>query len=397
MSKPKLGIAGDFIGSGTGFGEVLLNLVNNLKDKYQISQLAINYSGDFSEHQKDIRLYTCGGEKDAYGINKIARFVEQERLDILMVLNDPWLADRLILKVREKHPNLKVLLYTPVDSEGLHRSYVSILNMYDHVVTYTEFAKEQLINAGLTKQCDVIPHGVDVSTYYPIYRDVARVALDIPDKFGFIVGYVGQNQPRKKVDHFIWLFNQWQNKYYHEDAAFYYHGPIVRQNGINVPWYIEHLDSKNKDFKLADKFLTTSDNPRFVASRELMNYIFNVFDLFLQPAANEGWGMGAHQSMACGKCTLVPEHSALAEWPKGGVFYVPVLDIPNIYESGIGTDHKVIDPHWAVEALETLYQNATLRNELASAGYRVAVQDKYNWSNISAQFDNIFSELLKGE
>lgn len=288
VSKPKLGFAGDYIGGGTGFGEVLLNLTNNLKDKYQISQLATGYSGDYSEHQANIRLYTAGTKDDPFGFNKVCKYIEREDLDLLFVLNDPWLADRLILRVREKYPTLPVVLYTPVDSEGLNSSYVRTLNMYDHIVAYTEFGRKQLQQTGLEKPCTVIPHGVDTETFKPIERRWAREALGIQDKHGFIVGYCAQNQPRKKVDHFVWVIAEWLKKYPHDDVAFYYHGPIARQFGLNVKWYIEYLDSRNPELRLPDRFIYTDDNPNFVASRELLHAIFGVFDIFLHTSANEG-------------------------------------------------------------------------------------------------------------
>lgn len=288
MGKPKLGLLGDFVGSGTGFGEVLLNISNNLLDRYEISQLAINYAGDYTEHQKDIRLYTCGGREDPYGFRKIHYYLERENPDVILVLNDPWIADKIILKIREKHPELPAVLYTPVDSDGIHSSYVSILNMYDHIVAYTEYGKGQLQQTGLEKPCTVIPHGVDIDTYYPVDKAWARKTLSIEDRHRFIVGYVGQNQPRKKVDHFIWIISEWLKKYPHDDVAFYYHGPIYRPGGINVPQYIQYLDTKNPGINLADRFIYTSDKPNFIASRDLMRIIFGIFDLFFQAAANEG-------------------------------------------------------------------------------------------------------------
>lgn len=108
-------------------------------------------------------------------------------------------------------------------------------------------------------------------------------------------------------------------------------------------------------------------------------------------------GMGLHQAMAMGIPSITPDYSALSEWPNGGTFYIPVLDIPNIYQSGINTDHKVFDPYWAVEALETLYQDEKVRSDLGNAGYRVATQDRFNWRNVSAQFDSLFQQLLRKE
>lgn len=405
MSKPKLGFASDWIESGTGFGEVGLNLFHNLKHKYELSQLAINYSGDYHSSQREFRFYHCGGREDPYGFNKLQYYITKEDLDALCVINDAWLSDRIILKVREKFPNLPVVLYTPVDSNALNGSYVKTLNMFDRAIAYTEYGKRELQKAGLSIPCSVIGHGVDTNTFYPIDRDKARRDLGFPENYKFIVGYLAQNQPRKKVDHFIWIFNTWMRKYYHEDAAMYFHGPIVRPQGINIPWYLEYLKEQNQElgytFDIEDKFLTTTDDPKMIVDRDSLRTIMGTWDVFVQSAANEGWAMGLHQAMAMKLATVTPRYSALAEWPiqngVEGTHYVDILDIPNIYESGIGTDHKVFNPDQMVEALELMYQSVYYRNQVAERGYKIATSPKFNWSNIAMEFDNIFTNLLVGK
>lgn len=397
MEQKRLGVIGDWLSGSTGFGTVLRGILTPLKDKYQISQFAINYDGSWHPDQQHYRFYTAAdmSRQDPYGIQKVKIFVEATQPDCVFVLQDPWIADKYAIKIREIRPDIPLVLYTPVDSNGLDRSYVNILNMYDRVVTYTEYARGELQKAGLVKPCDVIPHGVDTENIYPVDRYEARRILGLPQEAEYIVLYVAQNQPRKRVDLFIWLMSEWLKRYPHDDVYYYYHGPINRPGGVNVPMLVERFAKQHTDIDFADRFLTTTDKPNVSIKRESMRYIYSSADVFLQCAAAEGWGMGLHEAMASKLATITPDYSALSEWPQGGTFYVPVDDKPNFYTSGVNTEHRDINVHWAIEALETIYQDEQLRADLGKRGYEVATQEKYSWPRISQQFDTIFESVIQ--
>ncbi len=396
MSKPKLAVICDSPYAKTGFGNVAFNILTRLEDKYDIAILAINYSGDWFQEQNRFRLYHTGNH--IYGFNKIEYFLKREMPDCLFVIQDPFVADKIITKVRTIAPELKSILYCPVDSPNVPHKYVNPLNQYNSVITYTQFGKTELEVSGLTVPCHIIPHGIEQSLFFPVDKLEAREFLGIPDDGRYIVGYTATNQPRKKIDVWLYTINRWLNKYPHDNVYAYYHGQLQRPQGLDIPQYIQYLDRINAkvgaEHRLEDRFMATSDDPSFVVHDNVMRYIYNSFDVLFHAAANGGWEMPVHESLACGVPVIAPDFSAVGEWGKeGGVFFVPVTDTPDAVTSGANTEHHTLDVYWTVEALETLYQNATLREELGNRGYEIATQDKFSWNVIANQF----SELLKGE
>lgn len=388
---------GDFFGVHTGFGGVGYNIYSRLpENKYDIHQLAISYSGDAHELQRRFKFYTTG--RHPYGYDKFLPWIKMINPDIFTITQDPWIAPHFITKLRELDKHIPAVLYTPVDSEGLLPRHINVLNQFDHVVTYTEWAKAQLLFSGLTTPCSVITHGVDFDVFKPVDKQAALDELDWPDEVrnGFIVSYVAKNSARKRVDLFIWIIDEWLKRYPHDDVYFLYHGELERRGGTNVGDFIDYLDSKKNVFdkKLHDRFLVISSDPAFVVAREKMHLIYNVSDVYLHISAIEGFGMPISEAMACQTPVICPDYSAMSEWCNGGVFYVPVLDTPDAITSQAGTVHKYIDPYWAVEALENLYQSSALREKLALNGYQLITQPKFDWQVISNQFDTIFSTYI---
>jgi glycosyltransferase involved in cell wall biosynthesis len=399
MTKIRLSVYSDWIFAPTGFGSVAYNLFSRLKEKYDIAQLAINYSGDYHKGQNEYRFYHVGDHP--LGFNKIKPFVKTTKPDIFVAICDPWIGNSVITKVREVDPTVPALLYCPVDSPNLDRRYTNTLNQYQHIVTYTEFAKQELEWGGLHVPCTVIPHGVDTDTFYPGDKREARVTLGIPElpDGAFMVTYVASNQPRKKVDVFIYTINEWLRKYPHNNVYFYYHGALAAPGGLDVVQFIDYLDNENKrlgyTFSLSDRFRTTGE--RGIIQKQHMRYIYQAADLYFHACAVEGWGMPLHEAMATGIPSVAPEYSALAEWPKGGVEYVPVTITPDAVASQVNTLHKTLDIPAAVEILERLYQDEVARKTLAVKGYQIATQDKYQWPVITNQFYRLFESLRTGK
>lgn len=99
------------------------------------------------------------------------------------------------------------------------------------------------------------------------------------------------------------------------------------------------------------------------------------------------------EAMACKVPALVPDHTALSEWPKGGVEYIQPAIIGGIplYTSttnNLNTRHVTPDPNDAVEKLQKLYTNPKYRKELGNKGYDLVTKN-HNWDHIAQQFITI--------
>ena len=99
--------------------------------------------------------------------------------------------------------------------------------------------------------------------------------------------------------------------------------------------------------------------------------------------------------MACGIPCLVPEYSALAEWPNGAVEYMAVDEIPEYNTAQINTKFRRFNLESFIEKAEYLYQNKAYRKELGKKAYRLATKSEFEWKNIANEFHAVFQKVIK--
>lgn len=197
MSKKRLLVIADSPTAATGFSTVTRNVLANIPKSWDIYALAINYQGDPHPLQGEYTLYPPINGGDVYGFGRLAEMLQRVKPDVIWILNDPWLVSEYVLRIRKMGYHGPLVVYTPVDSLGLKPEYVLPLNNATHVVTYTDWALQELRKAGLTTQASVIPHGVDLTHFQPVDKMVARKELfkDLPFDYenAFIVNYTARN------------------------------------------------------------------------------------------------------------------------------------------------------------------------------------------------------------
>lgn len=398
MAKKLLVIA-DSPTCNTGFGNVTRNVLGNIKG-FDISIIAVNYYGDPHVFQNTYRLYNPAIGGDVYGMGRIQEVLQKESPDLVWILNDIWLCVEYVRVIRQHNKKVPIVIYTPVDSENIKPDFVLPL-MHDPLttlITYTHFAKDQLVAAGYTKSIDVIPHGIDTTHFHPMDQKDARamllkgISLDTPNPF--IVLYVARNQPRKQIDLFLWIMAEWIKRYDRKDVYVNYHG-AVRDLGIDVEQWAYKLGIDNR-------LILTAKNvdPGIGIPIDKLKVIYNSADVYFHTCAVEGWGMPLHEAMACGVPAIVPDYSALSEWPtlrktRDSVQYVPVSNVPTLNPNGINTIHYTVDVEKAIETLESLYQDSARRRELSELGHAVATDAQYSWATIGESFLNIFTKATQ--
>src|SRR5690606_19600582 len=108
----------------------------------------------------------------------------------------------------------------------------------------------------------------------------------------------------------------------------------------------------------------------------------------------EGWGLTTMEGMACGVPQIVPEWSALAEWPRGGVRYVPVTSYAAAAQQ-LNTIGGVADAAGFVAALEQLYRDDLAREALGRRGRELVSRSEFRWSAIGERFHVELTSLLE--
>ena len=382
--KPRLLWIGDAV-AYTGFAKVTHNVLDELKDIWDIQIIGINHRGDPHDYN-DLKIYpaTIGG--DPFGQGRLNGFVNTFNPHVICAINDPWVIARYLKQGPFPMPFVG---YIPVDSP--HVPHLQAMNALDAAIFYTEFGLEEGRKVGFNGLAYTVPHGVDTRIYHPVPKAEARKTLGLQDPITedcFMFGYVGQNQPRKRQDLCIKYFAKWVEKYNPpKDVLLYFHCPPT-----NAGWDLRDLTElfgMQGRIVIPDKFLSFWSG----ILEENMYLLYSSLDAHISTTLGEGFGLSSIESMACGVPNMAPRWSALGEWAKGAMHFVECTST-TINTGNINTIGGIADEEQFVEGLQKLYTDAKYRQELRTKGFECIQDPKYRWANIAAQFDAVFRDVL---
>jgi D-inositol-3-phosphate glycosyltransferase len=386
--KIKLMVWGDAV-VPTGFSRVLHAVTKYLPDAvYQISWLGINYYGD--PHEYPYRIYPASTRGDLWGINRLKEVIAKEQPDLIFLLNDIWVINRVLNEIKDIKPLPKIVAYFPVDGTDFNKEWFKDFGIIDRTVVYTDFGKRVVEACGAKNlKIDVIPHGTDTGIFYPINRPKSEIKkLVYPNTAEFIDSFIvlnaNRNQPRKRIDIFLEAFKLFSENKPENVKAYCHMG--LRDAG----WDISDLAVR---YGIDKKLIITNNSPTLqTVSVEKLNVIYNATDVGINTGIGEGWGLTNTEHVVTGAPQIVGNHSACAELFSDCGIVVPAP--VKIVDSGINITHYASRIEDMAEAMETLYTNKELYNELAKKGFEKFANEKYSWKTIAKQWDTIFQEVL---
>ena len=328
---------GDF-GCTTGFGNVSKELIENwAKDKnLKIAVFAINdhsaESYDYLPNVKVIPAYSSvldtEPKDDVYCRIQFLRLLMHNDFDVVFCLNDieifNEMGEHLQNVKNEKRklnkPNFKSMVYFPIDSEPRPVD-LKILNFFDEVITYTEYAKgvmRNLTTEANFKKIKVIPHGCNTTEFYPLSdAEKLEAKLELLGEVGnaetFLFGTVNRNSARKDLASLILGFATFKHSN-QVNAVLYLHCNPLDPSGINVYRLCERVGLRVGVDVLVPK--EYSEN-RGVDNVQL-NRIYNALDCFITTTTAEGWGLTVTEAMATKTLVICPKHTSLAEITNNG-------------------------------------------------------------------------------
>lgn len=404
-SRPRILVTGD-AGVPTGFARVMEGIFGPLSHAYEIHQLGTNYHGD--PHNYEWKVYPAEIGGDRWGARRISPLVERLRPRLIFILNDIWVQHAYMQELKSLKDAPPVILYCPVDGGPIDPEAIAPLAGVRRFVVYTEFGKGQVERA-VTEQrkrdpafdfptVEVIPHGVDTETFFPLReeRDGESVlsgrrrarrllfpnAPDVDERF--IVLNANRNQPRKRIDTTIRGFAQFARDKPPHVKLFLHMG--VEDAG----WNVIQLARR---YNVEDRVMMSSLN-RIIqgVSTAQLNLVYNACDVGLNTSSAEGWGLPSFEHAATRAAQIVPRHSACEElWRDAALMLDPVMKIIN---EKILTEGWLISPERVAEALEKLYCDRQLLDEMSERAYRTAIREEYRWKNISGRWDALFRQVL---
>lgn len=386
----KILYAGD-VGVQTGFGRVSEYLIPGLAEKHEVHALAVNWHGDPNEMQQYCKMYPAMAYgNDPFGAHRIRELVTTIKPDLVFVLNDIWVVINLFDQIKDLREEIgfKFIVYTPIDSYGLFPELLEPVDQWDRLITYTEFAKEELRRMGYGKPIDVVGHGTDFTKFFPIDKQECRKALGVPEDV-FIVFNGNRNQPRKRIDLTIKAFVKFAKD--KPDARLW-----LNMGKKDMGWDLVPLlkrVARDEGYDATGKLILTS--PHFSTHNclpvEQLNQVYNAVDVGVNTCLGEGWGLVNTEHAATGVAQIVPDHTSLQEI-FDGVKRISIQSWET--DRNYGLERGQPSPANLALILNHYYNN---REELQMAGewcYERIHQEQFTWPYIQKQMLQIINEEL---
>lgn len=303
----------------TGFGNVAEALISRLKNKYDITVLAINYRGEPINIEKnpyyrfrDIPVYPAYSTKDYLGRQQLLNLIHQGDFDILFILQDTFnivpLREELQKAVDAK--GLKYVFYFPVDAE-LDREWVQTACDAHFPVTYTWYGQKEVQIYSIP--VPYIYHGVD-PVFEPISEEdkvLLRAQILQAGDDDFIIANVNRNQHRKDLPRTLLAFTEIKRRI--PSAKLYLHTNLEHNagSGHDLERFVwRYIPAEvQRSIIFPDKQVMAQGG----LSRKFMAKLYGCFDVVISTSRGEGWGLSCTEAMACKVPVVMPRHTAFVE------------------------------------------------------------------------------------
>lgn len=376
----------------TGFSRCTRALCDELYSRgHEVHIIGINEVGDPNNFLYKIYPARNPFDKclDGFGVGRLCVLTDRLRPDVIVLLNDSWNVkayfDELDRYFKEApHIVPPIVGWIAVDAMN---QLAKPLNRLAHVIAWTQFGANELVAGGYEGPISVIPLGVDHDQFKLGDKLAARRELKLKED-AFIVGVVGRNQPRKRLDLALESLHYWITNYDATNVEMLFHVAPTGDVGCNIRALVHY-------YKLHGKVILSE--PHIGRGVDNLQTFYQACDVYLSTAQAEGWGLPALEAMACGTPCVLPHFAAFGHegWPKGAAVVVDChhrqLTAPmNSLAYTIGA---VPSPEDVADALNRLYTNRSSYEWYRRAGLERAAQ--FSWQSTGRQVADVLENVAQ--
>lgn len=206
--------------------------------------------------------------------------------------------------------NMRVACWVPVDHDPVPPAVARFFHKFGaDAIAMSKFGQDRLQAKDVNAM--YVPHGVDTSVYHP--RDdtaAVREAMGVPDD-AFLVGMVANNKgtspSRKAYAEAFQAFTLFLKD--HPDSFLYVHADKQPEDGLHLPITAAQMGLPQDRIIYAPQF----DYLLGAIEGDAMAQMYSAFDVLLNPAWGEGFGIPIVEAQACGTPVIVSDWTAMPE------------------------------------------------------------------------------------
>ena len=419
----------------SGFGTYAKEILKRLHatEKYEIAEFAC-YGKVNDPKDKDIhwRYYANAVDNDdprhaeynktienQFGRWRFERVLLDFKPDVIFDVRDYWMNS--YQQFSPLRPFFHWILMPTVDSAPQQEEWIDTFLHADAIFTYSDFGRDTLADQSNNKinYIDTASPGVDLESFKPLSnREEIKKIMGLEDKF--IIGSVMRNQKRKLVPELFVSFNKLlkdlkdSNDKVGKNIYLYLHTSYP-DAGWDIPQLLKEYEvgnrvlftyaCKNCGFfkpmlyqhpmgycpKCGNKSLSMPNVSNGLSTKDL-NIVMNTFDLYVQYAICEGFGMPQVEAAAAGVPIASVDYSAMNDvvhklkgFPIKVNQYFKELETKAIRVYPDNNDFIRIVKEY-INMPEILKQQK--RHET-----RKLVEHYYNWDNIAKKWEKYFDNI----
>ena len=322
MNKKKILLLSDDLRMSSGIGTMSKEFVLGTIHHYDWVQIggAIKHpeNGKVVEMKDSVKTET-GVEDgylkiyptDGYGNPDLLRQIMSiEKPDAIMHYTDPRFWTWLYQMEHEIRQEMPIFYYNiwddwpaPQYNEFFYESSDLIMNISKQTVAIVKQVSKKKPRTDW--DCTYIPHGINEKYFYPIsifddeYKEVESFKKQMvgDDDVEFLLFFNARNIRRKMPGDLILAFKTFCDMLPKEKAdkcAFLMHTQPIDENGTDLPAVIRQLAPEYRFYFSENKLEPNK-----------LNHLYNMADVTINIASNEGFGLGTCESLMCGTPIIV--------------------------------------------------------------------------------------------
>jgi glycosyltransferase involved in cell wall biosynthesis len=366
-----------------------------------------NLPDENSEEQ--VRLYNSS-VSNQFGAWRFERVCLDFEPDIVLTIRDFWM-DSFIYH----SPFRKLFSWAwmpTVDASPQNQEWIDMFSNADYVLTYSHWAKKLIEKQGGKRINTVgVASPSAAECFQPMDRDEIRAEFSLRNDIN-IIGTVMRNQRRKLFPALIESFKAYLDKSSDTNTFLYLHTSfpdagwnlpnLIHENSLSSKVLLTYVCEKCKHVqpsffrdckqmcKSCKAYAASPSSVGNGVSDEVLAKIYNIFDLYVQCANSEGFGLPQVEAAACGIPIACTNYSAMEDI----VNYLDAYPIEySLYkELETGCNRAVPYSSSIVGAFSSFIEQSQSKKSLQKSKTRELFEKNYNWDKTAEQWMNVVDD-----
>lgn len=316
MAKKKILLLSDDLRMASGIANVSKQLVLGTVDKYDWVQLgaAIKHpeAGKVMDLNDDVRKKTGVADasvkiypSDGYGNpDMIRQLLMVEKPDAILHFTDPrywiWLYE-MAHEIRQSVPLFFYHIWDDLPDPKYNRDYyescdwIGCISKQTYGITRRVWGwdKEKHWTKPADWQVSYVPHGINSEDYKPVeVPEDFKKSIFGDKEYDFVLYWSNRNIRRKQPMDAMLAFDEFRQTLRPEQqdrVCMVMHTSPVDENGTDLPKFIEHCIPDSKIIFASNRY-----------TEQELNYLYNLADVTINVASNEGFGLATAESVMAG-------------------------------------------------------------------------------------------------